>query len=541
MLPEERKREQYMFVETKPRRLAAIAAVLAFAMGLLLMLSPAMTRDASAGADFESQQEAAIAGSAVRVLIGGAPAGSVWEGKLQGPNGLEITWASMGLANGVFEGSTTNLEAGSYTVVPTTIPAGYKVVGYQIVNTIHPSFACLGNGSGGSSSQFTLTMAVRQVSVCVRVAKVDVIAGSQLLVRAQGDFNVNYEGTVQEPNGVTWTFNQLGQIGAFGWLIPLYPGDYTINAEEIPAPGYKTMGYAVMPFLGPCPDDPTEYFDSNTVAISQAMSKVTVCIRILKTADPIMPSAVQVRVMSPDDKLWQGHLTYPDGFEKPWANLGMSALHDTAHDFGVFPGTYKAEAETPPYPGYVVLGYHAKKAPIKEGPPDCPSDVDAYTANNNQVTVTEQNKFWAICLMVVPEGWEPPEEPTPVFELPEDWMPPVLNPVVTTTPSPTPTSVPTAKPTNGTGSQPTGEPQIPAATATPGSANSGTPETPDINETESGSSSTEAEPTPVAPSTGSSPGATGSSSGTTTLLGALLLVVSGLFLAANLLPGTPKR
>ncbi|MGE0599589.1 MAG: hypothetical protein AB7J35_05895 [Dehalococcoidia bacterium] len=241
------------------------------------------------------------------------------------------------------------------------------------------------------------------------------------------------------------------------------------------------------------------------------------------------------------DNSWQGTVTGPNGFVRAWSQLQIGGPNYMGGQHDMVAGTYSVVAGNPVRPGWIVTGY--ARYETSQFLQACPVDSSAYKPTPKPVTFSDQHPNWGICVRVqktpppTPTVAVPTATPT-VFEPPViviDWPEQIPTaaasatpPAKTATPTPSPAQPPAGTSTDSPDSGPARATESPARPADENSG--GTTHT------------TNADPTsaPLPPSTGNSADRATQDS-VYLAFGLLLLGGSVLIVAANRLPGRPRR
>lgn len=358
------------------------------------------------------------------------------------------------------------------------------------------------------------------------------VPGSSIAVGLAGDPGVvKGTGKILGPGGPR-TFD-LGNAGDHESWTGLDAGMYFVSTDTPPAPGLWTAGFYIFesPDTTPqCPNNPSLYAGGWTFTLDAQHPHWVACIRLIQVTT-IANSSVTfgIRNTTPDgDNSWQGRLTGPQNSSWLWSTLGIGGPNYLGYMMDVAEGDYSVQPGNPVRPGWQVAGYASYETDSHLDA--CPFDNTAYLPYPTPVHVSAAHPKWGICVLVEPAPVTPDPEPSPTPAPPIDLGPidwPGITPEPTATPSPvTPTATPTAP-------KPTSTPTTPkqTSTATPPQATS-TPRP--------GGTSQPAGDAPLPPNTG-----TGANHGGTSpaplALGVLLVAVAGLIVAADRLPGRPKR
>ena len=346
---------------------------------------------------------------------------------------------------------------------------------------------------------------------------------------------IKWDGTVTGPDTYSASFWSIGLGGAahFSTLFNLAYGTWSVSAKNPPAPGYTLKGYTVIDSGGfsNCPNDPASYGKPHSFQIDDQHPIRQVCI-LVEHPPIIAQSSLTLGILSvgAGSNTWDGIVTGPAGYAAPWNKLLIGGPNFMGGQYNLFAGTYSVVPGNPVRPGWVVTGYASYET--SNFLQACPSDPAAYKPSPTPVTLSDKHPSWGICLKI--EKAPPVVETTPTVVLPPeftfDW--PDLEP--TSTPSPTvPAKTATPAPTQTpTSTVTTATTTIVPATATDSPARP-------VNENAGGSTQNTAN-APLPPNTGTGAASTNSNS-LFLLLGLLLVGGSGLILAANRLPGRPRR
>ncbi|MGE0600882.1 MAG: hypothetical protein AB7J35_16815 [Dehalococcoidia bacterium] len=499
-------------------------------------------------------RDGSLWGSRIQLKISGGT-GYDWEGTMAGPTTSHpFSEFTFGGTSGVLN----DIEPGQWHPYPATpIKAGYVVAGWHIQETASPSYQC--PSSPGSYNNGAPTISVSAThprwTICLRVVAGTLVGGSHIELRVTGDASPldTYSGKLNWPTGTSQTFAEAGFApGSLNSTIasPVPGGYYTVIPGEPISPGYKVTGFAFVSPAGAatdCPADKGAYGNANSFTISAAQPTVLGCMWLEKT-NLLIGGAVWFGVHAIDgDNIndWDGTVLRPGGATSSWAQVGIAGSNYLGTIYDPLPGTYTLVPNAPVRPGWVVKGFAAFEADVA---PQCPADFSNYGPTNS-VALSQQHDYWMICAWVEKApAVVPSATPSPA---------PTDVPQFTVTPEPVDTPVPPGGNPGGLGiptAEPTSTPTpaaktppatVPAATATPSSAPAGTGSGSEGSPSRPVSESNapgEAKPssTPLPPNTGTS---AGRHSGTVVplALGIFFLTISGVFVAAHLLPGRPKR